>query len=112
MTPGEVRGKTLSELRQARKNMMSAEWLTAVEDLSEAERIAAATALLDVCLAVRRFENARLADIQRRLMENGRELEQGIVRLERAGRTLHRIKTYLKAATALAATVGKVVKPL
>ena len=112
MTPGEVRGKTLSELRRARKDMMSAEWLTAVEDLPEAERTAAATALLDVCLAVRRFENARLGDIQRRLVENGKELERGIVRLERAGERLQRVRAYLKAAAALAATVGKVVGPL
>ena len=38
MTPGEIRGKTLSELRRARKNMMSAEWLAGVEDLPDAER--------------------------------------------------------------------------
>ena len=58
MTSGEVRGKTLAELRRARKNMMSAEWLAGVEDLPEADRTAAATALLDVCLAIRRLENA------------------------------------------------------
>ena len=112
MTPGEVRGKTLWELRRARKNMMSAEWLTAVEDLPEAERIAAAMALLDVCLAIRRLENTRVADIRRELVDNEKDLERGFRDLGRAGEKLHRITTYLKAATALAATVSKVVKPL
>ena len=112
MTPGEIRGKTLSELRWARKNMMSAQWLTAVDDLSEAERTAAATTLLDVCLAVRRLENARLADIRRGLTESVGDLQHGIDGLRRAREKLHRIKDYLKAAAALAATVGKVVKPL
>ena len=112
MTPGETRGKTLSELRQARKNMMSAEWLAGVEDLPEAERTAAATALLDVCMAIRRLENAGVAAIRRQLADNEKELERGIGGLERAGERHHRIKTYLKAATALVATVGKVVKPL
>ncbi len=112
MTPGELRGKTLAELRRARKNMMSAEWLAGVEDLSEAERTSAATALLDVCLAIRRLENAGVAAIGRQLADNEMELERGIRGLERAGERLHRIKMVLKAATALAATVGKVVKPL
>lgn len=112
MTPGEVRGKTLSELRRARRNMMSAEWLAAVEDLPEPERPAAATALLDVCLAIRRLENTRVADIRQELVDNEKELERGLRDLGRAGEKLHRIKAYLKAATTLAATVGKVVKPL
>ena len=112
MTPGETRGKTLSELRQARKNMLSAEWLAGVEDLPAADRTAAATALLDVCLAIRQLENAGVAAIRQQLADNEQELERGIRGLERAGERLHRIETYLKAATALVATVGKVVKPL
>ena len=112
MTPGEVRGKTLSELRRARKNMMSAEWFAAVEELPEAEHMAAATALLDVCLAIRRLENTRVADIRLELVDNERELDRGLRDIQRAGRQLHWINAYLKAATALAATVGKVVKPL
>ena len=71
MTPGEIRGKTLSELRRARKDMMSAEWLASVRDLPEADRTAAATALLDVCLAIRRLENARVTAIRAELVDNG-----------------------------------------
>lgn len=111
MTPGEIHGKTLSELRRARRDMMSAEWLTGVKDLPEEDRTAAAMALLDVCLAIRRLENTRVADIRRELVDNEIELERGLRDLGRAGEKLHRIKTYLKAATALAATAGKVVKP-
>ena len=112
MTPGEIRGKTLSELRRARKDMMSAEWLAGVKDLPEAERTAAAMALLDVCLAIRRLENTGVAAIRRQLADNEKELERGIGRLQRAAEQQRRIRTYLKAATALVATVGKVVKPL
>jgi len=111
MTPGEIRGKTLSELRRARRDMMSAEWLAGVKDLPEADRTAADTALLGVCLAIRRLENGRVADIRRERIENEKELERGLRDLGRAGEKLHRIKTYLKAATALAAAVGKVVNP-
>ncbi len=112
MTPGEIRGKTLSELRRARKDMMSAEWLDGVKDLPEAERTAAAMALLDVCLAIRRLENTGVAALRRQLADNEKELERGMERLERAAEKLHRTRNYLKAATTLAATVSKVVKLL
>ena len=112
MTPGEVRRKTLSELRRARRHMMSAEWLAGVKDLPEADRTAAAMALLDVCLAIRRLENTRVAEIRRELVDNEKELERGLRNLGRAGEKLHRVKTYLKAATSLVATVGRVVKPV
>ena len=112
MTATEIRGKTLSELRRARRDMMSAEWLAGVKDLPETDRTAAAMALLDVCLAVRRLENTRVADIGRELVNNEKELERGLRNLERAGEHLHRIKTYLKAVTTLVATVSKVVKSL
>lgn len=111
MTPGEIRGKTLSALRRARKDMMSAEWLAAVQDLSETERTAAATALLDICLAIRRLENARVAAIRAELVDNGKELERGLRALDRARERLHRIEAYLKAVTTLVTTVAKVVKP-
>lgn len=111
MTPGEIRGKTLSELRQARKHMMSGAWLASVANLPEAGRTAAATAMLDVCLAIRRLENARVAAIRQQLADSERELERGIRELKRAGEKLQSVRTYLKAATTLAATVGKVVKP-
>jgi len=112
MTPGEIRGKTLSELRRARRDMMSAEWLAGVKDLPEADCTEAATALLDVCLAIRRLENVRVADIRRELVDNEKELERGLRNLGQAREKLQRIKTYLKAATTLVATVGRVVKPL
>ncbi len=111
MTPEEIRGKTLSELRRARKNMMSAEWLAAVEDRPEAERTAAATALLDVCLAIRRLENTRVAAIRGRLADNGKEFERGLRDLEQAGEALRRIKAYLNAVRALVATVARVFNP-
>ncbi len=110
MTPGEIRGRTLSELRQARKNMMSAEWLDGVKDLPDAERATTATALLDICLAIRRLENAGVAAIRRQLADNREELERGVGALERSGEKLHEIRNYLKAATALLKVVGKVVK--
>ena len=112
MTPGEIRGKTLSELRRARKNMMSAEWLDGVKDLPEPERAAAAMGLLEVCLAIRRLENQGVAAIRQQLAESERELRKGLHGLERAGKRLQRIKTYLKAATALTTAVGKIVGPL
>ena len=111
MMSGEIRGKTLSELRRARKNMMAAEWLAGLEGLSVAERTVAATTLLDVCMAIRRLENVGVVAIRRQLADNENELERGIRGLQRASERLHRVKTYLRAAAVLAATVGKVVKP-
>lgn len=110
MTPGEIRGKTLSELRRARKDMMSAEWLSGVSDLPEAERTAAAMALLDICFAVRRLENTRVAAVRSQFADNEKELEQGLRALDRARTRLHRTAAYLKAVTTLLSTVAKVVK--
>ena len=69
-------------------------------------------ALLDVCMAIRRLETRVSRPIRRQLAGNEKELERGIGALERAEEKLHRIKNYLKAATALLKVVGKVVKPL
>ena len=110
MTPMEIRGKTLSELRRARKDMMSAQWLAGVNDLPKARRTAAATAL-DVCLAIRKLENARVAAIRSEIIDNGKELERGLRALERAREKLHWIEAYLKAVTTVVATVAKVVSP-
>ena len=111
MTPTEIRGKTLSELRKARKDMMSAEWLAAVEDFPETDRTAAALALLDVCLAVRRLENTRVASIRQKLADNGTDLERGVRALERASKRLRRTEAYLKAVALLVSTLAKVLKP-
>lgn len=110
MTPGEMRARTLSELRRARKDLMSAEWLAGINDLAEGERTAAATALLDVCLAVRRLENARVTAIRKELVDHEKDLERGCRALARARNRLHRIETYLAAVNTLLATVAKVVK--
>ena len=110
MTPGEIRRRTLSELRKARKDMMSAAWLKGVQELPEAERTAAAMAKLDVSLAVRQLENAGLAAIGQGLAENEAALEKGLRDLGRAGGRLHRIKAHLKAVTTLLKTLGRVVE--
>ena len=110
MTPGEIRRRTLSELRKVRKDMMSAAWLKGVQKLPEAERTTAAMAKLEVSLAVRQLENAGLAAIRQGLAENEDELERGVRDLGRAGGRLHRIKAHLKAVTALLKTVGRVVE--
>lgn len=110
MTPGEMHTRTLSELRRARKDMMSAEWLAGVSDLPAAERTAAATALLDVCLAVRRLEEVRVTAIRKELVDNGKELDRGRRALERARDSLDQAQAYLEAVTTLVATVAKVVK--
>ena len=68
MPPGKLRKDTLSELRKARNDMTSIEWLTKVEQLSEAEQTAAARAKLNVSLAIRKLENAQLAEIRQQLV--------------------------------------------
>ena len=86
MTPGEIRRRTLSELRKARKDMMSAAWLKGVQELPEAERTAAAVAKLEVSLAVRQLENAGLAAIGQGLAENEDELQRGLWTAPASGR--------------------------
>lgn len=110
MTPGEIRRRTLSELRKARKDMTSAAWLKGVQELPLPERTAAAMAKLEVSLAVRQLENAVLAAIRQELADNEKELEKGLRDLGRAAGRLHRVKSYLKAVTALLGTVGRVVE--
>lgn len=110
MTPGEIRRRTLSGLRKARKDMSSAAWLEGVQELPVAERTAAAMAKLEVSLAVRQLENAVLAAIRQELADNEKELEKGLRGLRRAAGRLHRVEAHLKAVTALLDTVGRIVE--
>ena len=112
MPPGKLRKDTLSELRKARNDMTSIEWLTKVEQLSEAEQTAAAKAKLNVSLAIRKLENAQLAEIRQQLVVNEKELQQGITKLNTAAKELNNIKPYMNAVTSLLQVVGTIVKLL
>ena len=112
MPPGKLRKDTLVELRKARNDMTSIEWLTKVEQLSETEQTAAAKAKLNVSLAIRKLENAQLAEIREQLAANEQEIQRGITNLNGAAKELNRMKQYMKAVTGLLQVVGTIVKLL
>ena len=112
MPPGKLRKDTLAELRKARNDMTSIEWLKKVEKLSAAEQTTAAKAQMNVSMAIRKLENAQLAQIREKLAANETEIQQGITDLNAAAKKLNNIKKYMKAVTGLLQVVGKIVKLL
>ena len=110
MSPHETRRETLKQLRQARTEMMSLGWMLALEDADEQTRKQAALELLRTQQAIRKLENAELADIRDRLIDNEAELEAGTRRLETALQDLDDVRQVLGAVTGLLKVVGRVIK--
>ena len=109
MSPSQVRGQTLAELRQTVLAMMSPEWDLALEGRPRAEVTGAARTLLAAQRARLRLENAELAEIRDKLVANQPALVEGIVNLDRALGKLSNVTAVLAAATGLLRTVGRII---
>jgi len=109
MTPAEIRNATLSQLRAARTDMLSAEWTLALEGKDAKTQKEAAQRFLRVHHAVQQLENAELAKIRDALLENEKELAKGTARLGKALKNLSQVKTVLNAASSLLGVVAKIV---
>jgi len=89
--------------------MNSAEWVLGLEDQDGATRHAAAVALLDVQSAKVRLEQAQLEDIRDRLSANEAELAGACRDLERALKSLERVRAILDQARRLTGVVATVM---
>jgi hypothetical protein len=109
MSPSEIRKQTLKQLRAARTGMMSTEWMFALEKADPETQVRAAKELLRVHHAIQKLENAELADIRDKLLENEAALAQGADQLESALENLVQIKAVLKAVAGLLVTAARIV---
>ncbi len=110
MNPGETKKEVLKELRQTRKDMMSAVWVDAIRKKAVDVRREAALKLADVKDAIHELQNAELAEIRDKLIENETDLLKGTERLSRARKNLTQVREVLDAAGALLETLVKVAK--
>lgn len=110
MAPSKLRNQTLSELRKTFSAMMSPQWDLALEGKSDREVTEAARSLLAVQRARLRLGNARLAEIRDALIDNEHDLVAGITRMTEARRTLDDTRAVIDAATALLATIGRIIE--
>ena len=110
MSAAQVRKETLKQLRAARVGMMSARWTLALEKQDKKTRAKSAKELLRVHHAIQKLENAQLAKIRDKLLQNEAALARGVDRLNGALKNLKQVKSVLKAATAFLEIVARVVK--
>jgi hypothetical protein len=109
MTASEIYSQTLEQLRETFLKMTSPEWDLVLVDKPEDVVNEAAKALLLVQRARLRLENAELADIRDKLVENEKGLEEGRVQLNKSLQRLDQIEGALNAITSLVDVVARIV---
>ena len=97
----DIRSATLRDLRATRTAMLSATWVFKIEKSDTTAQEEAAAALFRVQLSIRKLEDAQLADIRDRLLENERDLEKGRAELATALEKLTKVKNVLTAVGAV-----------
>ena len=109
MTPSEISNQTLEQLRETFLTMTSPEWDLALMGKPEDVVNDAAKTLLLVQSARLRLENAELADIKDKLVENEKALDEGRVQLNKSLESLDQIENVLNAITSLVDVVARIV---
>jgi hypothetical protein len=108
--PSEIRSATLQQLRAVREDMMSAEWDLSMSAQTAAVKTAAAKKLVNVERAILALENADLAAIRDKLVENEGDLLAGTAALARARQNLAKVQEVLQAVGVLISIAAKVAK--
>lgn len=108
-TPSEIRTDTLNVLRQAKQQLNSPTWISALEEQSPETRRDAAMRLLDVQSAKLRLEIAELAAIRDGLVANESELASGRTALTTALDGLEKVAKVLEAIRGLIGVVQRVL---
>ena len=108
MSPSEIRDATVSELRAARRKMLSAEWTLSLEAQDKKTQESAAKEFLRVHHAIQKLENEELAKIRDDLIQNETALAQGRARLAEALKKLNRTKSVLQAVSGLLDIIARV----
>jgi hypothetical protein len=110
MAPGQLRDKTIKELRKTLLAMMSARWDVALENSPDKEVDEAARALLGVQRTRLRLRNAQLGEIRDQLTAQEGEINAGLKALGKALKNLENVEAMLVATAAVLRTLGRIVK--
>jgi hypothetical protein len=109
MTASEISSQTLEQLRATFLKMTSPEWDLALMGKPDDVVNESAKTLLLVQSARLRLENAELAGIRDKLVENEKGLEEGRVQLNKSLERLDQIEGVLNAITSFVDVVARVV---
>lgn len=109
MGASEVRSETLQQLQETFLKMTSPEWDLALMGKPEEVVNAAAKALLLVQRARLRLENAELAEIRDKLVENEQGLEEGRLHVKKVLERFEKVEAALGAITSFLGVVARVV---
>jgi hypothetical protein len=108
--PSELKDMTLKELRAARKAMLSGPWKVFIQKQPLEVRRDAAHKAVDIEQAILELENADLAAIRDKLVENENDLLAGVKALAKARQNLAKVQVVLEALGTLLAIAAKVAK--
>jgi hypothetical protein len=109
-TPGETRDQLIRDLRAARSDLMSADWLTMIRVAPKAQRREAAENLMKVQLALLDLENEALAAFRDDLVANEAAITSSTASMKTALAKLETVTKVLKAVTGFLEVVARVVK--
>lgn len=105
----DTRVDALEALEESRAKLHAWRFLNALKTATQAERDAAAQAMLDVAVARQALSAAILADIVAELEQEKAALKTAISDLERAVKKLDQVKGVIDAIGALVGVVGRIV---
>ena len=108
-TPSEIRDQLLKDLRAARTQLMSAEWLTMIREEPKAERQKAASSLMHIQLALLDLENSELATFRDALVANEAELATSTASMHEALDSLESTAAVLEAVGEFLGVFARVV---
>lgn len=105
----DTRVKALAALEEARSKLHSWRFLNALKTATQAERDAAAQAMLEVAVARQTLSAAILADIVAELEQEKAALKTAISDMERAVKKLDQVKAVIDAIGAVVGVIGRIV---
>jgi len=109
MTDSDISNETLDQLRETFLKMVSPEWDLALMGKPQDVVNKAAMTLLLVQRGRLRLENAELAEIRDKLVQNEEDLDKGRVQLNKALERLDQVEGVLNAAASFLDIIGRVV---
>lgn len=105
----DIRIELLSILEEARSDLHSWRFLSALKTASQDDRDTAAQAMLDVAVARQTLSAAILADIVEELEQEEAPLKLATAGLAKAAKRLDQIKPVLDAIGSIVGIVGRIV---
>lgn len=105
----EIKTRTLSQLREARRALLELDYLVALEKASEEEQRQAALQLNRLQLAYLKLRRTRVNEIAEKLYENQQALEEGGEQLRSRLKSLTQVRQVLQGVRSFLNIVSRVV---